>query len=391
MSNPRNILFILNSLTFGGAEKLAVTLLNELDTSNLSLSLLYLRKKEAMLGELNQSRLNSVSCYDGTNSLEFRLPFYLARHIEREMIDTVVCINQRPMLYAFLARLFTRRKFEIIQALHVPRLVKRYQRLKNLLVYRPLFNRCARVIFVSEGQRRYWVSDGKIKPEKTKCIYNGVDVDHFKDTFSFEEKLEMRRMLGFAEKAFVVGSFARLHSGKNHTELIEALEAVRLTGIDANVLIAGDGPMRAILEEFIRSKGLEKHAVITGFQKDVRPLMSISDCIALTSRAESFPLCIIEGMSMGKPVISSRVTGTSEQIRHGETGFLYEPGNIGELAKFLRILSFPDHAAMMGKRARQVVCESFLLERMIEEYTGVLAETAASSPSTALGMRWSRG
>ena len=94
---------------------------------------------------------------------------------------------------------------------------------------------------------------------------------------------------------------------------------------------------------------------------------------------------------MGKPVISSRVTGTSEQIRHGETGFLYEPGNIGELAKFLRILSFPDHAAMMGKRARQVVCESFLLERMIEEYTGVLAETAASSPSTALGMRWSRG
>ncbi len=56
MSNPRNILFILNSLTFGGAEKLAVTLLNELDTSKFSLSLLYLRKKEALLGELHQSR-----------------------------------------------------------------------------------------------------------------------------------------------------------------------------------------------------------------------------------------------------------------------------------------------------------------------------------------------
>jgi len=375
MSNPRNILFILNSLTFGGAEKLAVTLLNELDTSKFSLSLLYLRKKEAMLGELNQSRLNSVSCYDGTNSLEFRLPFYLARHIEREKIDTVVCINQRPMLYAFLARRLTRHKFRIIQAIHVTTLVTMFQRLKNFLLYRPLFNRCDLVIFVSEGQRRYWLSGGFMNGDKTKCIYNGIDVDHYKDDYSREERLEFRRKLGFTETAYVVGICARLHSGKKHTELIAALETVRRAGIDAKVLIIGDGPERANLESLIKSKGLEQHVVITGFQKDIRPFISVSDCIALTSQAEAFPLSIIEGMAMGKPVISSEVGGTPEQIEHGVTGFLYKSGDIENLAKYLKVLSDPALRTKMGERARQAACDRFSLGSMLWEYTRILSET----------------
>jgi len=88
------------------------------------------------------------------------------------------------MLYAFLARRLTRHKFRIIQAIHVTTLVTLYQRLKNFLLYRPLFNRCDRVIFVSEGQRRYWLSGGFMKADKTKCIYNGIDVDHYKDHYS---------------------------------------------------------------------------------------------------------------------------------------------------------------------------------------------------------------
>ncbi len=375
MSHPRNILFILNSLTFGGAEKLAVTLLNELDSSKLSLSLLYLRRKEAMLGELNQSRLNSVSCYGGTNSLEFRLPFYLARHIEREKIDTVVCINQRPMLYAFLARRLTRQKFRIIQAIHVTTLVTMFQRVKNFLLYRPLFNRCDPVIFVSEAQRRYWVSGGFIDADKTKCIYNGIDVDHYKDDYFGEERLALRRKLGFTQTSYVVGICARLHSGKKHTELIAALETIRRAGIDAKILIVGDGPERANIDSFIKSKGLEQHVVITGFQKDIRPFISASDCIALTSQAEAFPLSIIEGMAMGKPVISSAVGGTPEQIEHGVTGFLYKSGDIEDLAKYLTALSDPALRTRMGERARQSACDRFSLGRMIGEYTSILSET----------------
>jgi glycosyltransferase involved in cell wall biosynthesis len=242
------------------------------------------------------------------------------------------------------------------------------------------------VIFVSEGQRRYWLSGGFMDTDKTKCIYNGIDVDHYKDDYSCEEKLEFRRKLGFAETAYVVGICARLHSGKNHAELIAALDTVRRKGIDAKVLIVGDGPERANLESLIKSKGLEQHVVITGFQEDIRPFISVSDCIALTSQAEAFPLSIIEGMAMGKPVISSEVGGTPEQIEHGQTGFLYKPGNTEQLAKYLEIMSDPALRTRMGERARHAACDMFSLRKMILEYDRTIAQTAApKTDSQVLG------
>ncbi len=378
MPGPANIMFILNSLTVGGAEKLAVTLLNEIHTSRFSLSLTYLRKKEGLLGELEQNRLKSVSCYGGTNAVSSGLPFYLARNIERDKIDAVVCINQRPMLYAFLARKLVRRKFRIIQAVHVSTPVTRYQRLKNFVLYRPLFNRCDLVIFVSEAQRKSWLSGGLMKPVKSICIHNGIDVDHYLDLYSRESKIEFRRKLGFDETAYVVGTCGRLHLAKRHTDLIAAIGRLRSAGLDAKGIIIGDGPERSGLEACIRFMALEKDVIITGFQKDIRSFMSICDCIALTSGAEAFPLSIIEAMAMGRPVVSSEVGGTPEQIQHGVNGFLYKSGDIRNLAKYLEILADPVLRATMGEMARQVACDRFSLERMIGEYTRILSETVTT-------------
>lgn len=365
-------LFVLNSLTAGGAERVIVTLLNRLDTSVFSNSLLYLRKKDSILGELDKSRLRSINCYGGTNFLEPGLPFYMARLIEREQIDTVVCVNQRPMLYAFFASFLTRRKFRIIEAIHVTKPVGPYQHYKNFMIYKPLLRHCDRVIFVGGGQLKAWVSSNIADPRNSICIYNGIDVEHFTDKYSLEEKSEVRCNLGFSENAFVVGIFARLHAKKNHCELIAAIKAIRAGGMDAGLLIVGEGPERANLKRLLESGGLSHSAVLAGFRKDVRPLMAACDCIALTSEVESFPLCIIEGMAMGKPVVSSRTEGAIEQIRHGETGFLYESGNINELADYLKILSVTTVRAEIGEKARKTACSRFDLRRMLQEYSNVL-------------------
>ena len=231
-----------------------------------------------------------ICCYGGTNFIEFGLPRYVARHIERERIDTIVCINPRPMLYSFLAGLFTCRKIRIIQVLHIATPVTRYQRLKNHLLYRPLFSHCDPVIFVSEEQRRQWYSNGFIKVQNSVRIYNGVDVDHFTDHFSAEEKLTARHRLGLSAATFVVGIFARLHLNKNHSELITAVEMIRSAGMDARLLVVGDGPEKARLEELIESRKLEQSVILTGFQKDIRLFMSISDCIVLIP-CGIFPPC----------------------------------------------------------------------------------------------------
>jgi glycosyltransferase involved in cell wall biosynthesis len=80
-------------------------------------------------------------------------------------------------------------------------------------------------------------------------------------------------------------------------------------------------------------------------------------------------------MAMGKPVISSEVGGTPEQIEHGVTGFLYKSGDIENLAKYLKVLSDPALRTKMGERARQAACDRFSLGSMLWEYTRILSET----------------
>jgi glycosyltransferase involved in cell wall biosynthesis len=373
MDSRKKILFVLNSFISGGAEKVVTTLLNHLDTSEFSLSLLYLRKLEGMLGNLNRDRLKSVLCYNGSNGIEIKLPFYIARYLKGEQIDTLVCVNQRPMLYSYLASIFTPQKIRIIQAMHKARLTSRFQSIKNSVLYKPIFRKCDAVIFVSEEQRRYWTSRGLVDARNSICIYNGVDIDHFNVHYSDEEKNDLRRRLGFSATNHVVGIFARLHRDKNHADLIEAIVKIRAGGIDAKLLIVGEGPEMPNLERLIKYRGLERDIVLTGFQEDVRPFMSICDCTTLVSKAESFPLCVIESMLMGKPVVASDSAGSHEQIVHGETGFLYKAGNLEELAQYLKMVSDKDFGSQMGKRAQQVAREKFDQKRMVREYARVLA------------------
>jgi glycosyltransferase involved in cell wall biosynthesis len=147
---------------------------------------------------------------------------------------------------------------------------------------------------------------------------------------------------------------------------------LRSTGVDARLIIMGDGPERTNLDSIIRSKALQQDVVLTGFQEDLRPFMSICDCLTLTSKAESFPLSVIEGMAMGKPVVSSEVGGTPEQIEHGVTGFLYRLGDVEQIVSYLKILSDPVRRAQMGDRAKQTARDRFSFEKMVSEYNQVL-------------------
>ena len=75
---------------------------------------------------------------------------------------------------------------------------------------------------------------------------------------------------------------------------------------------------------------------------------------------------------MGKPIVSSEVGGTREQVEHGVTGFLYKPGDVEQLVSYLKILSDPVRGAAMGQRARQEARDRFALEKMVSEYNQVL-------------------
>ena len=156
---------------------------------------------------------------------------------------------------------------------------------------------------------------------------------------------------------------------KKHEHLILAIANLRKDGIPAKGLFIGDGVCRKQVESAIARAGMEEHIRITGFVQDVRPYVGQCHVMVLCSVAvETFSMSALEGMSMGKPVVMTRIGGAGEQVVQGVNGFLYDAGDIGQLTGRLKEVWLRDCGREMGKAAREITHAHFSKERMISSY-----------------------
>jgi glycosyltransferase involved in cell wall biosynthesis len=87
---------------------------------------------------------------------------------------------------------------------------------------------------------------------------------------------------------------------------------------------------------------------------------------------ETFSLAALEAMASGKPLIMTNIGGAGEMVQNGINGYLYEPGDITQLVDIVKNMIDHDSFAAMGERSRQIVSESFTLQKMVQEYENVL-------------------
>lgn len=103
--------------------------------------------------------------------------------------------------------------------------------------------------------------------------------------------------------------------------------------------------------------------------EDVRKKMRNCYCLVVPSVSEGLPRVILEAMALRKPVIASNVGGIPDLIKDGQNGFLFEVGNVEQLAEKLRILlQNKDLAVKMGERGRELVYDKFSNKKYIENY-----------------------
>jgi len=169
-------------------------------------------------------------------------------------------------------------------------------------------------------------------------------------------------LLGVQKAPGKVVCAGRLHPSKGQATLIEALgqRAADLEGVTLHLL--GDGGERAKLEELARRCGLEGRVVFRGAvsREEVLREMASAEVTVVPSLDEAFGLVNIESMSVGTPVVASRVGGIPEIVRDGVDGFLFEPGNDLELGdRLLEVLSDRELREQMGRNARRRFLEEF--------------------------------
>lgn len=130
----------------------------------------------------------------------------------------------------------------------------------------------------------------------------------------------------------------RLSEQKGQLLLLEALGRLKEQGMAFEMVLAGDGPMRSLIEREIERLGLDGRVRITGWLSGaaVRQELLAARAMVLASFAEGLPVVIMEALALGRPVVTTYIAGIPELVRPGVNGWLVPAGSAAALADALR-------------------------------------------------------
>lgn len=153
----------------------------------------------------------------------------------------------------------------------------------------------------------------------------------------------------------------RLCEQKGQLLLVQAAHLLAQQGIAVDLVLAGDGDMRAEIEALVQRTGLTERVRITGWISGEQVLTELqaARALVLPSFAEGLPVVIMEAMALGRPVITTYVAGIPELVRHGENGWLVPAGDVDALAHAMRacLAASGEQLDAMGTAARERVLQ----------------------------------
>jgi glycosyltransferase involved in cell wall biosynthesis len=182
----------------------------------------------------------------------------------------------------------------------------------------------------------------------------------------------------------------RLCPQKGQLLLVDALAKVLNGGVDCRLVLAGDGEMRATIEQHIEALGIGRRVEITGWidEEEVRRQIVAAKAMVLPSLAEGLPVVIMEALALGRPVVSTFVAGIPELVVPGQTGWLVPAGDTEQLAEAMRtVLAAPcEMVREMGARGRDrvleyhsVATETAKLERLFMKHVSATRRTGLTN------------
>jgi glycosyltransferase involved in cell wall biosynthesis len=236
---------------------------------------------------------------------------------------------------------------------------------------RMFYRRADAVVVTSQGVADDLAANYHVPAAKIRVLHNPVDLDAIAAAAGTRSASEGEP----AEHHPLVAAAGRLAGVKNYPLLIDALaELAPATPVHAWIL--GDGAERAQLERQIADRGLGRLITFLGFQPNPWRFIARADVFVLTSTYEGFGNVLIEAMACGTPVVATRSPGTVEIIEHGSNGLLvdHEPRAVaGAIANLIGDATLRERLIARGRES----VRHYAVPRVVERYDRLFEELVA--------------
>ena len=234
------------------------------------------------------------------------------------------------------------------------------------------------LVAVSPEVRDELVRIGVAPASKFAVVRLGIELEPRVHTNAARD--EVRRRLGIGPERFVIGWFGRMTAVKRTPDLVDALAELRKRGIDACLLLVGDGPDRELVEERAAERRVARHVFCLGYQEEVSPWYAAIDAFALTSANEGTPVVCIEALAAGRPVVATSVGGVADVVADGIDGFLVGAGDTNALAE--RLARDPELRTAFGEEGRRRALQRYAVRRLVGDVDGLYRSLLATTSSS---------
>lgn len=342
------VLHIIDELRRGGKERQFVELLRGIGKDEFEIFTISFLPRPDGYDEFVKEHSKDFRYFERRFRWDIFLVFKLIRYCRENEIDLIYVWDGMTAFYGLIAALFVKAKF-INGSIRDTDARKSYRHIiKRILLKLSKF-------IVANSKAGLTVYDVQ---DKGKVIYNGLDLTRF---------TAARKV----NKIFTIGIVANLTDYKDYYTFFDAMALLKERGKVFTVKVVGWGKLAEEYKRYSEQKGLSGIIDFIGRVSNSEEFIAGFDVGILSSYAEKgegLSNSVIEYMAMGVPPVITDIGAAREIITPGKTGFVFAPGDAGQLANHIEyLMDSPVVAAIMGAEARKFVEERFSFATYIRE------------------------
>ena len=210
----------------------------------------------------------------------------------------------------------TAKKISVVNHIHNNAFNSRGISLKSI-AYLFAARKAKHIFWVSKSSFEGYIFHRSLK-KKSSILYNVIDI----------ESLRNKMLLDKNEYVYDIVYVGRLAYPKNPERLLNVISKVVEKKNDVKIAIIGTGELEEDVKNLSKEKGLDKNVEFLGFHSNPLKIMHDAKAMLMTSRWEGTPMCALEAMILGLPIVSTPTDGMCDLIQNGENGFLSDDDSV---------------------------------------------------------------